>query len=383
MNTGQEPGDATRASSANALTSKLNSLFTNTFQSNLQTVFTRGAAGEFDDAKLTLAEQAAMTKLELARRAPAPIATDGADAAPDTEVTGGGATGADSAAAVSAERDVYQVRVAQSEARLQNISTKLRAEYPEAAALASASTGTWDPAAYRPKTKADVTAFAQRMVIDATEGAARLDIVKNELDAARLEAKSAPSTAATALVTKLEADFKRQQDYVKKLATIVDSASNGLVSDAGKDALAGTSLRTDADVSTSELAAEMRKNGFSDADIAKVVGQGELAIEEEQTEGGSQRLRQVVDQSITSLMLKFDRERSEVRRAAEEKRAEQKRLDDKFEARHDERAYFNERADNQAAEQNSSQRALDEQAAAQHAGERQAALNAYLQGRAS
>ncbi|MBC7461171.1 MAG: hypothetical protein H7287_07400 [Thermoleophilia bacterium] len=383
VNTGQEPSATTHASSANALTSKLNSLFTNTFQSNLQTVFTRGAAGEFDDAKLTLAEQAAMTKLELARRTPAPTTGSvGANAAPSAGVVGGGPTG-ESAATVAAERDVFQARVAQSEARLQNISTKLRSEYPEAAALASASTGTWDPATYRPKTKAGVTAFAQRMVIGATEGAARLDIVKNELDAARLEAKASPSTAGTGLVTKLEADFKRQQDYVRKLAKIVDGASEGLVTDAGKQALAGTSLRTEGDVSATELAKEMRKNGFSEADIATVVGQGELAVEEDTTDGGSQRLRQVVDQSITTLMLKFEREQSGVRREAEEKRAEQKRLDGEFQAKHDEQHYFDQQADNQASELRANQHALDEHAASQHAGERQAALNAYLQSRAS
>src|SRR5438128_2530104 len=118
------------------------------------------------------------------------------------------------------------------------------------------------------------------MVIDATEAAARLEIVKTQLDAARFEA-SQGGTGAQQTVAKLQADYDRQKAYVDKLAKIVDTQSGGQVSDAGEDALKGRTLRTADDVSVAELAHELRASGMDEEQVQRVIGAGELGVEQE------------------------------------------------------------------------------------------------------
>src|SRR5690606_37363603 len=120
------------------------------------------------------------------------------------------------------------------------ISASLKRDFPLAAQLQSASTGTWDPATFVPQTREQAAAFAQRLVIDATEAAARLEILKTQLDAARFElARDGSNVDLQQLVASLEASYDRQKGYVDKLASIVDQQSGGQMTDAGVDALAG------------------------------------------------------------------------------------------------------------------------------------------------
>lgn len=379
---GQQPGGPNAAAS---LANRFQGVFRSTFRTELATQFERGASGEFDDPALRLQEQAALARFREAQQAaasatphaPSPTiagaaaAPDAQPATPGTSPTGpvapgagtGGGTGAangaatvgggaaaTSAAGVAEQRELYAIRVRNSEARLANIASKLNSEYPAAAALASASTGTWDPEAFVPKTRAQAEAFAQRMVIDATEAAARLDIVANQRDAARLEASVTGSPAAVALVEKLDADFARQKAYVDKLARIVDTASSGTLTAAGTEALTGGSLRDIDDLPAAELAVALRRSGMDEASVRRVVGAGELAVEEEQSPGGSVRLQKVAKEAadwtwVNRFNLQAARRREE--RAIEQRRIEEdRRVDEK-------------RADRRASERRQARRTQD------------------------
>ncbi|MCW2949356.1 MAG: hypothetical protein JWN41_369 [Thermoleophilia bacterium] len=391
-NTGPQSGDAKRVPAAtNPLSTKLDSIFRSTVQRDLQTFFTRGAAGEFDDPALSLAEQAAATRLELLRREAAagrPVNTASPDSVardlPSTPegaapVSGGGPTS--EAATTGAERELSSVRLAQSEARLQIISKKLRAEYPAAATIDSASIR--DPKTFQPRTRAEVKAFAQRMVIDAAEGAARLEIVKNQLDIARADARVQPSPETAAKVAELAATFKRQKVYVQQLAAIVDDTSQGGVTDAGVDAMAGHTARSSTDLSARELAGELRANGATEDEIAQVVGAQELSVEEAVTPGGSTRLRQLADTMLTTLLLKFDNIRHEERARIAKKEAEQRHV----ERKHEKKVEAQKSAESQAVQRATEQRAiaqqLNAQAAAQRESVQQQAINAYGQRRSA
>jgi hypothetical protein len=410
-NTGQQPGDASRSVDG-VLSKSFNDYFKSTFQSDLQTVFSRGAAGEFDDKNLSLAEQLASNKLKQLQsiKAPAPRAgsSGGADGgviaagASDGSVTGasvsgGSVTGASvtgasvagggsvdmSTTTAQAERDLFTIRIAQSNARLVNIASKLNAEYPAAASIESASAGTYDPLTYQPKTKVEVVAFAQRMVIDATEGAARLEIVKNELDLARLTAKSNPSATATAKVTELTASFQRQKAYVATLAAVVDRESNSGLTDTGTSVLAGQTVRSATDLSAQELVTELRKQGASEAEIKQVVGIQEDSVDEAVTPGGSSKLRQLADTMLSSLMLKYDNMRQEARASQRRKEDDEKYVEKKAEQKQDARTSANSQSAQRGDEARAAQRQLDDQAAVLRENEQQQAINAYLQQRSA
>lgn len=403
---GQQPG---ASSSAQPLADRLGSVFESSFKRDFATIFDRGNAGEFDDPELRKAEEAALARFDqyaqvVAAAAPttttptstAPAVHSGpmANAAPGRggpgagppDVTGGGGSGASAAPdpqvtapiaglatgeATAAARDVFGVRVRQSEARLTNMSQSLKADYPKAAQLASASTGTWDPTTFVPRTPQEAEAFAQRMVIDSTEAAARLEIVTTQLHAARFEASTAaPATAASAaaLVAELEADVARQETYVDKLARIVDEASNGQVTDAGADARAGNSQRSAQDLSVEDFVASLRASGMSEEQITLVIGASELAVEEEKTPGGSPRLQQI-STSMTSWAVQkmFDslnQLREEGREAAVERQREQRKQDDR-------------RAESRAEERRAETQQRNE-AATQAAAARQARFDAWL-----
>ena len=278
----------TPAAIVDGFSTRLGSVFNRTFDRSLETVFEQGAAGAFDDPGLALAEQLAAQRLRVARN----------------QVSG---TLADD---VAAQRDLYAVRVAQSEARLQNVSTSLAQQFPAAAKLPSASTGQWDPATFTPRSAEEAEALAQRLVVDATEGAARLEIVQTQLDAARLEARQHGSTPETqAKVRQLEAAYDRQRAYVDSLATAVDRQSGGSMTQAGIAAMAGRSLRNAGDIPVDELVDAMRTSGMSDAQIQRVVGASELAVEQERTPGGSVRLKRIATKLTETLILQFNHQR--------------------------------------------------------------------------
>lgn len=374
--TGQTPG---AQSNADSLSARFGNVFQSSFQRNLAAVFDRGAAGEFESPELRLKEQAAMANLERLKQElltqgasgatglgqPAVVVGGGGalaaprptprDAAPVTPVTPG--TVATLGKAADAAREVYDVRISQSEARLANISQSLKRDFPKAASLQSASTGTWDPTTFVPRNPAEAEAFGQRMVIDATEAGARLEIVATHLDAARFEAESTGSPAATALVARLEAELDLQQAYVLKLAAIVDEASGGEVSAAGADALAGATLRAAADLPPEELAAALREAGLDEAEINAVVGAAELAVEQEVTPGGSPRLQQmavaVADVALERMYAKLGKLRQDGVQATEERRLERQR---------DERRLHESQAEQEQVEAGAAERSAVRQA---------------------
>lgn len=276
-------------------------------------------------------------------------------------------------AAVDQRRELVDQRLATSVSRLMDVAAKLDEEYPLAEVLAPASTGTWDPATFRPRNEAEAQAFAQRMAIDMTEAAARLDIVKNELDGARLDAQASNTGAARAKVQELTQDVSRQMEYLSKLASIVDGASEGSVADVGAEALSGSTLRASADVSTRELAREMQSMGFDSAEIERMLGAGEVSVEEQKAPGGSSRLRQI-DQKmgqkfVANFLLNMWDDSAKTRR-------------DDDRAREQRQAIRDARAAKQRTEQQIRRREAVEAQHVEAAAEQQAALRSYLQQRA-
>ena len=408
--------------------------FRTTFDSSLASVAERGANGEFDNPDLTaklaaaearLAKAAALTaggtgtgtgtgavtgggpapdptspatSSPTAGTPPASDAPSGADVLADAPTTTDDASStsadahrstdepvaADASAAahtgerIAAERDILSIRVQQSKNRLANISSSLERDFPKAAALTSASSGTWDPATFVPRTREEVEAFAQRMVIDATEAAARLEIVKNELDAARFDAQHGggdDASAAHERVANLEIVFARQQAYVDKLATIVDRQSGGQMASVGAAARAGVTLRGAGDISTEELAQAYREAGMDEAQIDRIIGAGELGIEQERTPGGSTRLKQIADSVTESLLVEFNRmtrrheqrmdtiredarkDRQQLLETAAEKRVEAKREERKHRLEQEFQAWIQQVAAEQQARQEERARA--------------------------
>lgn len=383
LGTGQEPGGP---NAARRVTDRFGSVFTSTFSDTMATVFQRGASGEFDDRTLALEEQAALQRLRMAQQAAAarpgtsaggPTEGRGAMAGPDAEPVDGGRDAA-AGVAVREQRSLYAVRVRQSEARLSNISASLQRDFPLAAQLVSASTGTWDPASFVPQTREQAAAFAQRLVIDATEAAARLEIVKTQLDAARFELAQGGGEQVRALVAGLESAYERQKQYVDKLATIVDQQTGGQMSDAGDAALAGRGMRGAGDLPVAELAASLRDGGMSEEQVRRLVGAGEVAVEQEKTPGGSVRLKAMASELTRTLVGQFNRRLQEHRdefRRQEERRTEDRRIDE----RRRERKRVEQRAvDDRGAEQRTRQ-ALAERAAAQRAAQQDAEFQHWVQ----
>lgn len=388
-----------RPSAAQQLKDRFGGVFNSTFSSSMATVFERGAAGEFDDPTLRLQEQAALERLRIAQQAagqsqgttPKPGdaiggdrgPSEGANAAPDATASASdaGAAGIVSRAAATSgqaeQREIYALRVRQSEARLKNISSSLAKDFPKAAGLASASTGTWDPATFVPRTTDEVESFAQRMVIDATESAARLEIVKTQLDAARFELANGGGPEVAKLVADLEAGYARQKSYVNKLSTIVNTQSGGQIQAAGSEALNGRTLRDAGDIPIHELAAELRASGMDEAQVKRVIGATELGVEQEKTPGGSPRLKQIAVDMTATLMANFNRMREQHREEfgrQEQERADRRRQDGR---RADVRRTEQRRVEQSGAKR-TEQRQLTEQAQSAREQQRQAEFQQWL-----
>jgi hypothetical protein len=276
-------------------------------------------------------------------------------------------------AAIDQRRNIVGQRLATSVTRLGEVAAKLDAEYPLADVLQPASTGTWDPATFQPRSEGEARAFAQRMAIDMTEAAARLDVVKNELDAARLDAQATPNAASQAKVKELTQSASRQMQYLAKLSSIVDNASEGSVADMGADALSGETLRsTTSDVSTRELAHEMRAMGFDQREVERMLGAGEVSVEEQRTPGGSERLRRIDakmgQKMCVEFLLHMWDESARARREDDRAREKRQQTRDDFAKHREDEAKQHERE-------------LDAKRAAEIE-QQQAALRSYLQHRA-
>jgi hypothetical protein len=397
LGTGQPSGGP---SAAAQVANRFGTVFQSEFSDTMATVYQRGASGEFDDRSLALQEQAALQRLRAAQQAATPVSTGGvpgsgnsANPGDGTGIGGdgpgatsgggetGGAQGASAAPdansiAVAEQRELYEVRVRQSEARLKNISASLATDFPLATGLVSASTGTWDPETFQPQTREQAEALAQRLVIDATEAAARLEIVKTQLDAAKFELSQGGGADVAKLVQDLEAGYDRQKAYVDKLAKVVDSKSSGQMTAAGEDALAGNTMRGTGDLPVDEIVAALRAEGATDAEIKRVVGALETSVEQEKTPGGSVRLKSMASEMTRTLINDFNRRMERMRedgRRHEEARAEERRLDDKrADQKQAEQQQSERRAEQRRAEQDAAWQQWLANLAAQHSQQRQA-----------
>lgn len=322
-------------SAADGVRSTFNTVFRTEFSGTLASVYQRGAAGEFDDRALALQEQAALQRLQVAQQAAGIRPTGGSNAAPDPQVvTGGGASAAPDMAhvAIAEQRELYSVRVRQSEARLTKISASLKEDFPLASQLVSASTGTWDPETFIPRTRDEAAAFAQRLVIDVAEAAARLEIVKTQLDAAKFELSQRSDPKLQALVGNLEAAYERQKAYVDKLARVADRHSSGQMTAAGQDARAGNTLRGSGDLPVDEIVAALRAEGATEEEITRAVGALEVTVEQERMPEGSTRLKAMASEMTKTLIADFNRRVNEMRDERERRdaaRQEEQRLEDK------------------------------------------------------
>jgi hypothetical protein len=365
LGTGRQPGGP---SAGQQVTTRFGAVFQTEFSDTMANVYQRGASGEFDDRTLALEEQAALNRLRVAQQAAGvkPVGSDGVPGSGSGAGTGsGGATGgiggdapggassgsigggstggvggSDAApdattVGVAEQREVYAVRVRQSEARLKNISASLAQDFPLATQLVSASTGTWDPETFQPRTRQEAEALAHRLVIDATEAAARLEIVKTQLDAAKFELSQGAGADVAGVVANLEAAYDRQKAYVDKLAKVVD----------------GNTMRTASDLPIEEIAAALRAEGATDEEIKRVIGAMEVSVEQEKSPEGSPRLKSMANDMSRALLADFNRRMDRMRDdriRREEQRQEEQRLEDKRADR--------KRADQKAAEQQQAQR---------------------------
>lgn len=351
--TGQTPGSGSVPGGASLLRA-----FNTSFQRTAATVFDIAAGGGFDDEVLARKEANLLDRLRGAASqfggdvlggggSGGPTVVGGSHAAPVVSVNDFNATA----------RELLDVRLEQSKARVAKVGQQLAARYPAAASIPNG----YNPTTYIPKSEDDARAFAERIAVDLTTGAAELEVVKSNLDIARFEAENRGVNPATdAKVAALQAQYDRQIAAVDSLAVAVDKVTGGAVSDVGEDVLAGQSLRAAEDVPVEALAAEMRRAGLDEDSIEAVTGAGELAVEEAQSPGGSKRLDTIVDTAKTA-MVKWilDQWKKDSVKAAEERRISDEKAEDR-------------RAEQVAINRNANRRAADENAAEQAAAERRA-----------
>lgn len=160
----------------------------------------RGAAGEFDDPGL-----AAVLELRANDTNPFAVAS------------------------------VLEMGVTQAEGRIHRLDVTMRAEFPLAASMPSASTG-WDIEAFVPRTRGEADAFAQRIVVDAVQAAAQLELLVARRERAAHRAR-AGDVAAAREVGELDRLVEGQLAYVDRLTRVVDSSADGVLTDSGAIAL--------------------------------------------------------------------------------------------------------------------------------------------------
>jgi len=371
---------------------RIGTIFDTTFKATFSDVTSQAVNGAWDDPTLRLEETAAVARLAAAR-AQLESATTTAPAAGNLVPGGGGANAAPtvngSAAAgagqfISEQRGVLAIHVRQSTSRLDKISHDMSVKYPEAAKLASASTGTWDPEAFVPQDEAQAHAFAQRMAVDVVESSARLELIQTQLEAATFEARTTGSPEAKALTASLQGDMERQLAYVEKLARIVQSGSNGKLAALGAEALAGNTARGADERSVGEFAGGL--HGMDDETVKTIVGASEVGVEiggEHATEATRAQATSALDTVADTLATWTWQHRENLRESrAEYKRdaAARRRADDKRdETRHAERKQERREADERFSAKRHEHRQVAEQVAQQHIAERRGDFNAYLQ----
>ena len=314
--------------------------FQQTFTTSMSTVLTDALQGRFDDPTLTaetetlvqrLGRQASIGQSQLGApglRAPVrdaimgggPAASaggGGAHAAPDAAA----ATGVAGVAATADERRLLEIYSQQAEGRLSRVSASLHGRLGQGAAMPSAASGQLDIHNFKPQNEQQAAAFAERLAIDLTEGAARLDVVGTKLELARFDAQ-AGSTQAAALVVSLEREYDAQQAFVIDVATVVDGASG--------NSIAKTAASTPDSVELSRVADTAAREGVERDDAELLSGAYSFAAEEDLT-GNSQlvnNLRQDLSTVLINWMAK-DAAKDRIRAQEEEDKFIRQKLEDR------------------------------------------------------
>ncbi len=289
----------------------------------------RYASGEFDDPEI--AAQLAASQQSLAASETVhdvaiatPGVPTGANAAPVATTVFDASTGL-----IRDEATVQRLLVAQAEARFTNIDAALRTDFPMAELLPSAETG-WDPATFVPTTPADAEAFAQRVVVDATRAAARLDVLVATRDAASVVARTTGDPTAAAKLAELGRLVDDQVAYVDKLATIVDSSSNGALTDAGARTVRAAFAGGAEAAEVVRVGTAAKRSGASDQVVERLVGAAAIARERVSGRAGADRRVKAIAKDVSEFTWTNRHDLSGAR-AREERRIEERRSEERRE----------------------------------------------------
>jgi hypothetical protein len=242
---GQPSGPGATLPARETLAERFRGTISNTFDQTLTGVLNDANRGVFDDPAISAQIASLKQRILAGKNAANPpgssaagqaVSGAGALGAPTPgQLSGGGptSTGANAAPTSSPSDDsaqLLQLQLAQAQHRLAAVSQSLQGNYPAAAQLPSALTGGFDFENYRPRTKEDAKAFAQRMAIDVTEGSAQLEVTAAQLEIAKHAAQNTPGPQANNAVRQLQAQFDQQQNLVLAMADVVDRISGGAIS---------------------------------------------------------------------------------------------------------------------------------------------------------
>ena len=249
----------------------------------------------------------------------------GARAAPPMTDSAGGAVSADA-------RRLAILEQQQAQTRLERVRATLHARFTHGATMASALDGGLDIASFRPASKAQAAAFAERLAIDLTEGAAQLEVTASQLQLARIDAASDPSRRPA--VAELEQRFAREQSLLVRIAAEVDQRSGGSVQQ---------SIRAGS-APLSALASEARRAGMDEQTVRELGTLDSMAREEAAT-GNSQSvnaLQSRLNSTIMNWFMQREAQRDEMRREEQRRQDEQYDRDKAVERKRQYQSYLDQ-----------------------------------------
>jgi len=222
---------------------------------------------------------------------------------------------------VATQHQLMELDVQQAQARQSKVHASLTQRFSSGAQLPSALTGQLDYHTFRPRTRADADAFAQRMAIDVTDGAAALEVTATKLQLAKADAALKPAdAAASAAVAALVTQYDSQQARVLDMVQVVDAQTGGSIS---KDTPPSAPDRVMAAVSAAAVASNADPSTIATT-IDKLSRMDNIVGQEATVPGGSTHLNRAVEAFAASFSQYIA---DEADRAAERQRDEQKQHD--------------------------------------------------------
>lgn len=309
-----------RSSGESATTHQYAPLIRQTFVQTVTDVLQRAQHGAYDDPAVTAEIQRLRAKIRAASATQPPEATPpparsgsdtgGAHAAPTIADTHGSSVAADA-------RQLAVLEQQQAQTRLARVRQTLSARFTRGASIASALDGGLDVSTFRPASKEQAAAYAERLAMDMTEGAAQLEVTASQLQLARIDAASNPARHHD--VTVLEQQYAREQAALLTIAAEVDRQSGGSV---------GQTIRVGAAASAS-LVAEARRAGMDEQTVHQLATLDSLARDEAAT-GNSQSVNALQSRLNTTIMNWFfqrEADRDTLRREEQRRQDEQRDRD--------------------------------------------------------